>query len=275
MLLSWASLACGPESPDAPANRSRPVAYATPSPTPTLDPARPFGVDDPTVPLLAQKLSDPDRRVRWYAAGYLASRSAEAQPVVPALIAALGDEDEEVAATAAFALGRIGPPASPAGPALVTMLASARPGRRHAAAVALARIGTTPDAVPALIACSRAEDERTGARLAAFEALATLRPPSGEALQRLAEGMADDPKIRAVAAAALSGLGPELARVLDSLVLALEHPAPAARRSAVSLIARAGPAAAAAVPALYGALRDEDERVREEARRAIRAVRGQ
>jgi len=41
------------------------------------------------------------------------------------------------------------------------------------------------------------------------------------------------------------------------------------------VLASAGPAAASTVPALYGALRDEDARVREEARRAIRAVRGQ
>jgi HEAT repeat protein len=88
--------------------------------------------------------------------------------------------------------------------------------------------------------------------------------------------MADpSPRVRKLAAEALSGVGPGLASVLDILAGALEYPQASARRSAASLFASAGPAAAAAVPALYGALRDEDAAVREEARRAIRAVRGQ
>lgn len=206
-LVSAALLACG--GPRAsPPGRSSPAARATPLPTPTLDPARPLGIDDPTIPQIIAKLSDPDPRVRWYAARHLGARSAEA--------------------------------------------------------------------VPALVASSRAEDAGTGARLAAFEALATIPDPSGEALRRLAEGMADpSPQVRKLAAEALSGVGPGLASVLDILAGALEHPQASARRSAASLLASAGPAAAAAVPALYGALRDEDAAVREEARRAIRAVRGQ
>lgn len=142
----------------------------------------------------------------------------------------------------------------------------------------LLRVGGSPEAsaVPGLVACSRAADVSAATRLAAFQTLAAIPAPNGDALRRLAEGTADpDARIRKLAATALSGVGPGLVAVLDTLVEGLEHRDSSVRRTAASLLASAGLGAASAVPALYGALRDEDARVREEARRAIRAVRGQ
>jgi HEAT repeat protein len=160
-----------------------------------------------------------------------------------------------------------GPRAAPPGRSSPGVRATARPTPAPDPAI--------PDAAPALVARSRAEDHGTAARLAEFEALAAIPAPGGEALRRLAEGMADpSPEVRKVASGALSRVGPGLAPVLDVVAEALEHEEASVRLSATRLLASAGPEAAAAVPALYGALRDDDARVREEARRAIRAVRG-
>lgn len=272
VLLAFAPLSCSLPTGDTREARS---AQATPVPTPKIDPARPFGIDNPTVAQVALKLRDPDLRVRDHATRFLAAHAAEAESAVPALAAALTDPADAVAEGAAFALGHVGPAAEAAVPALVAMLGDDRPDRCGQAGWALVRIGIPDEAVPALVACSRRGGPHEFGRVRAFEALAALRPPPPPVVERLAEGVSEsNPKIRALASSSLSALGAsELVPALEALADGLSRPSATVRLTALRTIARAGPAGAPALPALYGALRDENAEVRAEARRAILAVR--
>jgi HEAT repeat protein len=105
--------------------------------------------DDPEIPKAARLvLSDPDVRVRVYAAAILTQYGAPAADVLPVLCEGLTNPDPNVAGAATQSLGRLGPAAEPAIPALrEAVLFSSEP--NYSALETLGKIGLP--ALPVLI----------------------------------------------------------------------------------------------------------------------------
>jgi HEAT repeat protein len=198
---------------------------------------------------LSQALKDPDAEVRRTAAGALGCIGPGARNAVPALGRALQDKNAGVRASAAFALGQIGKAARPAVPNLVAALGDSDWVVRWGSLTALQALGrAAQDAVPAL--AKLVKDKRTYLWI----------PPIGDNFYRRYRWtypwkLNQEPKIAAPALAAL----------------ARDWPATVPER-AMRILARLGPAAKGAVPALLRALRDERGNVRRAARATLQKV---
>jgi len=243
-----------------------------------------------------------NKEAAYWACLVLAEIGPDAAPAVPALIETLKDDRADVRREAILALAEIGPAAAPAVPALAESLdceINAVP-----ATYALARIGKVPDQVEAKIKKNaRSSDKILSA--ASLWALAKMEPGDEKlvrkTVRRLAELLKDEnERYRTAAAEALVDLDPDpnlsrpilkkvmegaspevLDAVMDVMAGLGEKVVPRliealgvedARLRAAAIIARIGPPAKGAVPALIDALGDESSETRNEVLFALGAI---
>jgi WD40 repeat protein/HEAT repeat protein/tRNA A-37 threonylcarbamoyl transferase component Bud32 len=212
---------------------------------------------DPRVPRLTAFLADPKR------AEALRSRAAQrlgelnATDAVPALSAALtSDPDAPVRSAAASALGTVGRGERSVAAALaLAMRADADAGVRTAAAAAL-RAGAGRLAIPELTEALRT-DASPWVRAQAAAALQLAEGKDAAALAALQNAMKDAGlHVRVEAAAVLASHTPDAAEPLKVLCAALREPQVSwGRQLAAQYVARLGPRARDAVPALLDRLR--------------------
>jgi HEAT repeat protein len=227
----------------------------------------------PAVPILQRALQDPEDDVRLWAAQALGQIGPAARGAVPVLRQALQDGDPDVRFSAADSLTLI--ERRPI-EALPTLLEDAKRGhqrsnrqfgRTPAPVLSLSRYGTT--AMPALVQAvfSKGPDAAVGDEDARWlfdkvkaEARAAV-PAFVAALRARCLGM---PPLRGGGSTAvpeemihtLGKFGPETGDAVPLLVEILAGNHPRLQVAAAEALARTGPAAAAAVPALEGALRE-------------------
>lgn len=238
----------------------------------TPGPESAFGLAEASVTQLADKLQDPDWRVRYHAAVYLSAQGPAAALAVARLSAALGDANEPVVQRAAFALETIGPQAAPAVPALIELLRSDRASFRQAAASALGRIGSV-EARDALAQAMQRPDFGEGAQSEAAMALRAVGATAEQVPALLGVIVAGDNKTRESATEMLGRLGPAAEPAVPDLILLLDHDKADVRKAAANVLGWLGPRAGASIPILYGNLQDEASSVREAASRAIQSIR--
>ncbi|MEV6580529.1 fumarate reductase/succinate dehydrogenase flavoprotein subunit [Streptomyces sp. NPDC051582] len=286
-----AAPAAGAAGPVAPAQAPAPVGATGPSPR--ILELLGLAEESPDLAALRPYLGDPDPAVRAAAVAVL----GETVPTGtgPELAGRLGDADPAVRAAAAAALRELlevlpGEPELAA--ALRAALPVADPAVRSAALEALRalRLGdaalyaesladpdpevrthavralVSVDAVPAL--ARAAADPAREVRVAVAKGLAAVHSPAPDPLDPL---LADpDPLVRAAALAALAATGCPPAHAAGA-VAALADPAWQVRTGAATALSAAAPDAA--VPALAGALKDENADVRKAAVLSLRAHR--
>jgi len=241
------------------------------------------------------------REARYWACIALSELGPQAKDAVPNLIEVLADDRPEIRLQATIALGEIGPDAKPAVGALNKLVDDPFESVRATAVFALGRIGD-PAALDALKKAAMATDPLQ--RMLASWALARVNRSDAqqleEAIQRLVAGLGDkDRAIAHMAAKALADLevdptkvrplvekmiaaNPETSeRVLNAFaslgsravphaIVALKDPQRRVR--AMQVLARIGPDAAPAVPALAELLKAGDAPTKTEALYALGAV---
>jgi HEAT repeat protein len=258
---------------------------------------------DVAAPPLVEALSDGNDAVRARAVEALGKIGEEAADIaVPGLVRALRDRDSWVSALAAEALGEMG-----IGHGVVTGLIRAlghvNPQVRANAAASLGKLGTTADTARAALERAAA-DVDGGVRSQAVRSLGTLGTPVPTTVTLIRAAITDpDPVVRAAAACAvgawehppseaLADLLPLLrdpndevkvqvcevlskwvgatGPVIEGLCRALtEDDSALVQASAAQALARLGPSAAEAGPALLRAARTGEAGVREQAMRAL------
>jgi HEAT repeat protein len=235
-----------------------------------------------------------------------ASRSAVAESAVTALIEALGDKEELVRHNAVEALGKIGRSAEKAVPALLGVLKDEDSGLRKPAAVALGRIGrnagprnagprnagprnadptVAEKAVQGLIEALGGKDKylRRAAAVSLYHLFAgqigrNTGPALAEkAIPGLIEALGDkDEKVREQTVKALGKIGRARSRivgpVVTALIKALGDTEKDVREEAAKALGKIGPTAEKAVPALLGALKDRNSRVRKRVKEALEEI---
>jgi HEAT repeat protein len=175
-------------------------------------------------PVLALGLRAQGEQLRAEAAECLARLGRSARTVVPALVAGLGDSNEQVQAYCLMALGETGTNALPALPRLIQLLRDHQ--NESGVAAVLAKLGPLAEhAVPTLI----------------------------EALRK-----ADDDWERLELLDALAAIGPSKANSVDAIIEFLAHKDQNTRLAAAQALARLGPAARDAAPALESAFRQDE-----------------
>jgi HEAT repeat protein len=170
-------------------------------------------------------------------------------------VQAVTDESVRVGEAAAGALAELGPQAVDAVPALLQALMNEEEdsGRRQAASDALAAIGS--EAVPALVQAMTEGDERV--RNAAARALKDIGPQAVDAIPALIQALGDqDDDVGLAAASALGDVGPE---AIPMLIEALGDRNAQARRGAILALGWIGPEAKEAAPLIVQALEEESE----------------
>lgn len=252
------------------------------------------------VPGLIEALKHP--QARYWACLTLHEIGPEARPAVPALIPLLADDLPDVRREAILVLAAIGPAAEPAIPQLAAALNNQLD--RVPATYALGRIGKVPDDVQATIQRNlTAEDRMLGA--VSLWTLAKLHPDDENQVRQAVETLAGqlinkDRRIRSAAAQLLVDLNPParisqpifkkvmddadaetLDTVLDALAGQGERVLPrlieamnnkGARLRVAAILARIGPKAKPAVPALIEAIQDERATTRNEVLFALAAI---
>ncbi|MEM7231988.1 MAG: HEAT repeat domain-containing protein, partial [Planctomycetota bacterium] len=254
---------------------------------------------------LSGALDDGDAAVRRAASKALGSIGEEAAAAVPRLLALLDDGDESVRAAAVEAFGRLGDAAEPAIFRLVCLAESTSDETLKTQAFAsLAQIARGDvdticmletslrreksdalrlSATQALVAVVRdplylttiltvrAADSNSDVRRVAVEGLGEIGREAQEALPVLFR-MLDDRYQRAMAFRALSKIEP---RDVTLLTKALNHRERFVRSFASEQLGRLRSRARSALPKLRDlAESDDDRRVRENARRAVRRIEG-
>jgi HEAT repeat protein len=148
----------------------------------------------PTIPALAQVLSDPYRNIRHAAVRALGHIAPDKSAAVAQRIAALvADTDRDVSLAAIATLEAIGPAAKESLPMLIEAIRQGGPDVRVAAMNALPRIGlqhataAIPAAIDALEACRDARVRR-----AAAELLGRFGPAARQAVPALRNRLGDD-----------------------------------------------------------------------------------
>lgn len=218
-------------------------------------------IGEPAVPSLIGGLRHADAGVPQACARALKGIGPNARGAVPVLVQALKEKDPQLRLLAAEALGQIGPDAAPAVPELTELLKDADPGLRQAAAASLGSLGTAAEsAVAGLIDLLR---QGAKARSASARPFVPGKPPPRTDPKELDTAM--------VAARALGRIG---GTAVPALAKALPEPDREIREHAALALARIGPPAKAAVPALIKVLQDEkaDDGVRGAAARALAAI---
>ena len=218
------------------------------------------------------------------------------RPPCAALVRALDEEDRGIRIAAAYALGQIGPAAKAAVAPLRKLVDSNQPVFLRTLSVwAVARIN--PDdkaalrtAIPMLLEALKSREPRL--RAMASRALVDLRTEpdavmpslmqllaqaasrrSGPDVMNVLAGLGDAglpglikalelKEVRPRAAAILARLGPAAKEAVPALIRAVQADDPLARHEALLALGAIGPAAKAAVPAAVKALQDLDPNVR-------------
>ncbi len=213
----------------------------------TLNVAIGTGAGEQQTPVqqLIQQLQDPSETTRLKAAKELGKLGSAAREAIPALNNALNDTDEDVRIVAARSLKMIQAAGGPS------------------------------DQVQRLIRELQSADETV--RLKAAKDLGKLGSAAVEAIPALQKALQDpDDDVRRVAANSIrliqAGAGPSEA--LQKLIQQLNSPDELARLKAAKDLAKLGPAAKDALPALQKLLQDPDEDVRRVAANAIDRIRG-
>jgi len=210
------------------------------------------------VSALTEALKDEDVSVREAVAKALATITPAPKEAVAALIQALKDErdSKNVWKWAVSALGRIGPGA-------VGQLLEALQDKdaRHAWNLMVWALGETgPRAVPQLIRALKHKDRFV--RSGAASALSRIGPASKPAIPALIGVLKDQgTDVRRWAASALTVIGPDARQAVADLIPLLKDNDSDVRISAAWALAKIGPAAKV-MPALLGALKHEDWRLR-------------
>jgi HEAT repeat protein len=213
------------------------------------------------VPSLVEMLGDSDERVRKAAAQALARIAPKDRTVAVVLARALADSNLDVRVGACHTLGAMGPAAEPAFPALVDMLG--RGDYPHLAASALVQIGPAArPVVPALIALI--EERKTGkiqeSARAAVWALGAIGP-ADQVLPTLLQILEESQNVALhdSAADAMARLGPAAGKALPALIRDAEAKWPEVHPSTVAALGQMGPEA---VPVLGRVLKDAPARSR-------------
>jgi HEAT repeat protein len=254
----------------------------------------------PAVPTLIELLKD--KQTAYWASLVVAEIGPEARAAVPALTALLDTPDLGERREAMLALAAIGEASAPATEALAKSVDC--PVNRVPATYALGKIGKVPAEVERKIEANAKSDDPILSTVSTW-ALARFHPDDRElvskAVAQLVEGLKrPERRQREAAARALVELNadPEITRpimkramegappatieaALDALAALGEQVVPRAiealvvpevRAKAAAMIARIGPPAKAAVPALIKALGDDDPATRSEVLMALGAI---
>lgn len=221
------------------------------------------------VPALSRVLQDKDPEDRMQALIALGEIGPDAATAVSAITAALNDKEDSVAYAAAFALGKIG--AKSATAALEKTVKDEDPFLAMISAWALAMINRqdepTMDRAIEVLA-NGARHEKVFFRSAAVRGLAELKTGRGRTIPTLVAALKDpEPEVMANSLGGLVALGsaavPELSKALADQHLQIP--------AAVAL-ARIGPAAKGALPALMSALKSDNPEFHREAHFALAAL---
>jgi HEAT repeat protein len=223
------------------------------------------------VPAIAKALDDKRPEVKRELLIALARIGADAAPAVPQITPLLEDQDESVAHAAGFALGSIGPGAASA----IDALQSAKQNKDSLEACincwAIARIQpenqqARTHAIEMLL--ETVKDKNPRVQSAAIRGLMDLKAPPKQLVPALAYVVlnGEEPAV-GEALGGLSVMGDAAAEVLDEALAR-----PEARGRAAMLITYLGDKAKATVPALVGALADENPDVRREVLFALAAI---
>lgn len=224
---------------------------------------------------LVEQLGSADKRVRLHAADGLGILGAAAGEAIPALAHALADEYEPVALNAAYALASMG---APAAPALLGALDSGDKDATRNAAYGLTALGSP--AVPGLIdrLGHAGELTRGYAAFALGEIGLQGNAVASDAVDGLAKLASDESEwVRRNTVEALGTLDVQdqvtaQGTAVDTLAQALQDADGQVRFTSALSLTRLGSAAAAAVPALQGALHDENRYVRANAVDALNRI---
>jgi len=218
---------------------------------------------------LTGALTHKDKNVRMRAALALHDLGPQAKPAVGALIAALKDPDEEVRRYAARALGAIGPEAQAAIPVVIEAIDDREWVVRMEAAPALVRIDAkSPQAVAAIR--KALSDADANVQASAVEAIGVLgadaKPFVPHAARLLgsreqhATAYGSFHALAQTAADALAKLGPEAREAAPALVEVLQEDRDRPTRgTVVEALVRIGPAAKGVLPDLLRVCRDIPE----------------
>jgi HEAT repeat protein len=244
---------------------------------PALRNAALFGLADlkpapgAVLPAMREILHDPDKSVAGTA---LYAVSSFGDPAIPALTEAL--KRKELRPDAARILGQMGARASSATPALVEIVRTDENGRsRSEALMALGTTNADPKkVVPAAIEALQSRQE--GVCSAACFSLGRMGSASAAAVPELLKKLGDRDECGAMAAWALVRIAPDSPEVARQLVplfaKALDQCEAAVRIEAAASLARIGPLAKGAVPALRRASADSDKMVHAAALAALEAI---
>ncbi|HUY92107.1 MAG TPA: HEAT repeat domain-containing protein [Pirellulales bacterium] len=227
-----------------------------------------------------------NERACYWACLALGEAGAKAKSAVPALVKVLSDDRTEIQVQALITLGKIGPDAAPAVAEITPFLKVEQPAVQYAAAYALGDIAS-PAGAEALKQARRSDDPML--KTIAVWGLAKISPDSKVLMREAAEQLvaslkSDDKYVRQAAARALVELRPDPELVRPALLAALADDDPAVRGNIVeavaalgasatpdlvkglknpnfrdasaAILARIGPPAKAALPALLAALDD-------------------
>ncbi len=191
---------------------------------------------DDSVAILTQALSAPDDDVRSLAVIGLSELGAGAPSVLPALTGAMHDGCDQVRRRAARSIGDLGLAALPSLPYLVSAL----------------------------------DDEATCVRMEAMAAIGRIGADAEPAVANLIPLLADaDIRVRMVAAATIKKIGPAS---IGSLVEGMNDSDPIIRERLAILLGQFGRDDDDVVEALFEALSDDDEDVRQAARQSLEMI---
>lgn len=254
------------------------------------------------VPLMVEALKD--EKARYWACLVLAEIGPDAGGAVEGLTEVLSDDRPEVRMQALMALGEIGPSAGSAAGPIISALDDEQMSVRYCASYALGRMRApgatnalkksleTDDeflrmiAAWALARCNPddkqlaesavmlivkgLESENPNVRAGAARALFELEAPTDPAIEALVASLGDsEPKVLANALDALAALG---SKAVPKLATALQKEE--VRSLAVQILARMGPGAKEAVPALVEAMKTDDPEFRREVHFALASIGG-
>ncbi|MDF0644932.1 MAG: HEAT repeat domain-containing protein [Nitrospira sp.] len=215
-------------------------------------------------------LSDSDADVRRHTCSLLGSLGLLAKPAVPALIKMLADEDDLARERAIEALGAIGVPQTDVSAALTTALFDRSAMVRHRAVSLFAFAVPIPTTALAPLAGLQKDPDKTVAslaRIALDRGGGVHRTDVQMLMARLQrrDGRED-------ALQQLARLGPPAAEAVPAIIPFLNDRLPLHRYLAVEALGAIGPAAAQALSALGQTRADQDPVVRDAVADALRSI---
>jgi len=217
----------------------------------------------------------PNPVVRARAADALKQMGAEGEPTGPALLKALDDPDPVVRGVALQAVEALAPrlPAD-ALPRLIARFPEVESIR------IVAKFGpAAAEATPRLVELIKHGEPTV--RFQAVRALGKIGPTSIPLVPEFLRLLANDPndKVREISAEVIGQLGPASAQkypdVVPALAKALNDPAWNVRRDAVRSLGQLGSLAKPVLASVKAREKDDDERVRTAATRAVRQIEGE